>query len=109
MSAPKVRILGRCRCGGAAVEEMNVATVTGESNGRPYSYRALHRDGQAPTTVIILHCPRCGGSVRNWREVQGAKSSTPCTASCRHAKDWQCSCSCAGANHGLGHLAPVTA
>lgn len=99
----RVRLIGKCRCGGVAVEDVAEITVHAVIRGEPVSWKALRRDDGTP--VLLLRCPGCARGIRSFRRVEGRLSpDIACGASCREASGWACSCSCAGAQHGVAHL-----
>ena len=55
----------------------------------------------------LAKCTDCRATVRLARVTAIYNGAAPCNGECMYARGPKCSCSCGGANHGRGYIAPV--
>ena len=85
-------------------------TPKGDDFERPY---IRPRDGyemkRSPRDDAWGGCPTCGHHIAKMTPIKGTYSAAhQCGRSCTHAKGGDCTCSCAGANHGRAWLPKET-
>jgi len=96
--APAERVIFRCqnkKCGNAWANE-----YYSNENGALFSVQGIRR-----VYLQTVSCPKCQNNSVKYGKVIGTLSDRKCDARCLNAKGPDCSCSCNGANHGMGLLA----